>query len=65
VHTGQSGASSQNRNSVGCPVRQLCASGAPADSPSSRSSVFCSWAPLVLILGLLSSFMYSFEVLHP
>jgi hypothetical protein len=41
------------------------ATDAPTDSPSSRSSVFCSWAPLVLSLGLLSSFMSSFEVLHP
>jgi hypothetical protein len=62
VHTGQSGASSQKTLlAVLCancvpPVSQLCATGARADSPSSRSSVFCSWAPLVLSLGLLSSF---------
>jgi hypothetical protein len=38
------------------PVSQLCANGVPADSPSSRSSEFCSWAPLVLSLGPISSF---------
>jgi hypothetical protein len=35
------------------PVSQLCATGALVDSPSSRSSVFYSWAPLVLCLGLV------------
>jgi hypothetical protein len=38
------------------PVSQLCVTGAPADTPSSRSSVFYSWASLVLSLGLLSFF---------
>jgi hypothetical protein len=61
-----------NGSSVGCTVRQLCATGALADSPSSRSSVFCSWAPLVICLGLVlyigrssqSLFKSAFEVLH-
>jgi hypothetical protein len=44
-----------NGSSVGCPMRQLCATGALADSPSSRSFVFGYGAPLVLSLGLLSS----------